>query len=259
MFFITRVFALVARTSGGVSSLCHYFAASTLKLEDIKQGIRHSWQGFNSRDTDIAAGLMTWEEDLVQRFVAPGAAVLIVGCGSGRDLLALAERGYQVTGVDPASIALRIAERALRQRQLSAHLIEGFVEDVRLSGQFDVVFFSYHSYSYIPESARRVRALRAAAAHLTAGGHILISYEAMTRPPPVMIRLARIVGMLCGSDWRLEPGDRVFPKHFREQRYYSYAHAFQPEELEKESAAAGLRVVYRRELPHDPVIALMQL
>ena len=256
MRFITCVFVGAARVSGGVSTLFHYFAASTLRLADLKEGIQNAWHGFNSREADVAAGLMFWEEDLVQRFVTPGAAVLVVGCGSGRDVLPLVERGCRVTGVDPAAIALSLARRVLRQRQLSADLIEGFFEDVQLSGHFDVVMFSYYSYSYIPESARRIRALRDAAARLAAGGHVLVSYPAMIRPRPFMVRFARIVGILSGSDWRLEPGDLVLLSRFRSRFYYSYAHAFQPGEIEAESAAAGLRIVYRREWPDQQVVVL---
>src|SRR5579859_4915696 len=164
MRLITRSFVFVARVSSSASSLFHYCAASTLRLQGIREGIQHFWQGFNSQDGDIAAGLMSWEDDLVQRFVSPGAAVLVVGCGSGRDLLPLVERGCRVTGVDPASSALSVAQRVLRQRHFSADLIEGFFEDVMISGSFDVVMFSYYSYSFIPESARRIRALRKAAA-----------------------------------------------------------------------------------------------
>lgn len=253
--FATRAFVLGARLAGGLSRLCHYFAASTLRLADIKEGVQQSWQGFNIREADIASGLMPWERDLVQRFVTPGAAVLVVGCGSGRDVLPLIERGCHVTGIDPASLALSVAQRALRERHLSADLIEGFFEDVPLSGQFDVVIFSYYSYSYIPESARRVDVLRKAVAHLAVGGHILVSYPRMPRSRPFMIRLARIMGRLGGSDWQLESGDVVAGRTSRNKFYYSYVHAFQPEEIDKESLAAGLRIVYRSDAD-DPLVAL---
>jgi SAM-dependent methyltransferase len=257
MRILTRMLFSVARVSGGVATLLHYAGASTLRLAEMKQGIQQTWQRFNGGEEGIGAGLMPWEEDLVGRFIAPEASVLIVGCGSGRDLLSLAERGCRVTGVDPASMALSTARGVLHARQLQAELIDGFFEDVQLSGRYDVVMFSYYSYSYIPESARRIHVLRKAAAHLTTGGHILLSYPAIDRPRPVMIRLARIVGRMCGSDWRLEPGDYVVPERAANRVFYSYAHAFEAGEVETEAAAAGLRIVYRRDPPGDPVVALV--
>ena len=243
----------VARVSGRVSTLFDYFSAATLRLADVKEGIRSVWQGFSSDETEIATGLMSWEEEMVCRFGTSGDAVLVVGSGSGRELISFGERGFHVTGIEPASSALEIARRVLRERQLSATLIEGFFEDVPLSGHFAMMMFSYYSYSYIPESRRRIGVLRKAATHLTAGGHILLSYPTRHRPRPVVIRLARAVGVLCGSDWRLEPGDLVF----RRGSVYSYEHAFSPQEIATEAAAAGLRVVYRRVFPGDPGIAIV--
>jgi SAM-dependent methyltransferase len=253
MRLVTRVFSTLARVSGRVSTL-HYFAAATLRLADVKEGIRSAWQGFHSREADIAAGLMPWEEDLVGRFVKSGDAVLVIGSGSGRDLIPLGGRGCRVTGVEPASAAFEIARRVVRERQLSATLIEGFFEDVPLSGHFAVVMFSYYSYSYIPESRRRIGVLRKAVTHLTAGGHILLNYPITNRPHPVIIRLARAVGTLCGSDWRLEPGDLV--SRPGAGAFYDYAHAFSPEEIATEMAAAGLHVLYRHDFPEDRVVAL---
>lgn len=254
---LTLVLFQIARTAGSVSSLFHYLAISTLRFADMMEGIRHAWQGFCANDSEIAAGLMPWEKDLVERFVPPGAHVLIVGSGSGRDLIAIVERGCQVTGVEPADSALRTAQRVLRERQLSATLVEGFFEDAPLSGHFDVVMFSYYCYTYIPESHRRVDALRKAAALLTNGGHILISYPTVDPPRTGIIRLARMMGALCGSDWRLEAGDLIALVS-KSRPSYSYSHAFQSGEIEKEAAAAGLRLVFRRDFPDDPVVALVR-
>ncbi len=49
----------------------------------------------------------------------PGARVLDVGCGVGRTSLALAERGFLVTGVDPSPRAVELANRAAAEANLS--------------------------------------------------------------------------------------------------------------------------------------------
>ena len=165
------------------------------------------------------------------------------------------ERGCRVTGVEPASSALEIARRIVRERQPPVALVEGFFEDVPVAGRFAVVMFSYYSYGYIPESRRRIGVLRKAATHLSAGGHILLSYPATTRPRPVIIRMARAVGALCGSDWRLEPGDFVF----QAGGHYDYTHAFGPDEIATEAAVAGLRVVYRRDYPDATVTIALEI
>ena len=254
MRLLTGLLFAAGRLSSRVSLVLNYAACGTMSLDDVRDGIRQSWEGFHARDEDIATGLMDWERDLVARYVRPGEAVLIVGAGSGRDVIALVERGCHVTGVEPAGVALGLAREALRARQLSATLIEGFFEDVAVPGRFDVVMFSYYSYSYMPQAHRRIAALRKAASCLTAGGRVLISYVPMRAPHPLLIRVARATAAICRTDWRLEPGDYVTVES---SAFRGYAHAFADGEIEREAQAAGLDVVYHATYP-DPVAALQR-
>ena len=223
-----------------------------MRLADVRDGIRQSWGGFHSREEDVATGLMDWERDLVERFIHPGDAVLIVGAGSGRDVIPLVERGCTVTGVEPAAVPLTIARKILRARDLSAMLVEGFFEDVALPGRFDIVMFSYYAYSYIPESRRRIAALRKAGALLNGGGRIVISYPPLPPPHPLLIRIARATAAVCRSDWRLEPGDHIT---IHSGAFRGYTHAFLSGEIEDEARAAGLEVTYHSTYP-DPVAVL---
>src|SRR5262249_24082636 len=77
---------------------------------------------------------------------------------------------------EPARRAIATAQRHLAERGLSAEIVEGFFEDVPLTGRFDVILFSYCCYSFIPGSGRRIAALRKAADHLAPSGRIVISY-----------------------------------------------------------------------------------
>ncbi len=245
MRYVPRAFLFVARVCDGLARQFHYFSAATMSIEEIKEGLRHSWELFNLTEYDIAQGLFPEEEDLVSRCVRPGDAVLVIGSGSGRDVIPLGERGCHVTCVEPASAALAIATRVLRERQLPSTMIEGFFEDVPLTGHFTMVMFSYYCYCYIPDSRRRIGVLRKAASHLVEGGHIVLGYPALPRRPWLTIWLAQAVGRVYGSDWRLEPGDNIV----RQGSLYSYGHAFTAEEIAAEVAAAGLQVVYRNEFP----------
>ena len=254
MRLLTRLLVAAGRFSGRVSLVLNYAACGTMRLADVKDGIRESWEGFHGRDEDIATGLMAWERDLVSRFIPSGAAVLVVGAGSGRDVIPLVERGCRVTGVEPATVALGLARAALRARQLQAALIEGFFEDVVVPGRFDVVMFSYYAYSYMPEARRRVEALRKAASCLADGGRILLSYPPMPRSHPLLIRVARATAAICRSDWRLEPGDHVT---IQGSAFRGYVHAFADGEIERESHAAGLDIVHHAAYP-DPVAVLQR-
>jgi SAM-dependent methyltransferase len=249
---VTRLLFALGRLSARAAMVLQYAAVGTMTSRELREAIRESWQGFHGRDEDIATGLLDWERDLVERFVAPGARVLIVGAGSGRDVVPLVERGCAVTGVEPASQALAVARRVLRERGLAATLVDGFFEDAVIAGPFDVVMFSYYSYSYIPGSSRRVGTLRKARALLADDGRILVSYSTVPPPHGMLIAAGRAAGAICRTDWRLEPGD-VITAH--SSALHGYAHAFAEGEIEREAADAGLRVVSHRRYP-DPAAVL---
>lgn len=248
LFRVGRLFARAHR-------FFNHVAAGTLRIDDLRAGIKHSWERDEARDEAIAAGLMDWEEDLVTRFVNPRELVLLVGSGPGRDLVALAGKGYRVTGVEPARRAIATARRHLERRGLSADIIEGFFEDVELPTHFDVIIFSYCCYSFIPESGRRIAVLRKAGAHLTDGGRILISYLVQHAGHPLLIQFARMAATLSGSDWHPERGD-VLHALDATQPLFHYEHPFRPGEIDAEALAAGLRVVYRRDIRDNPVAVL---
>ena len=245
MRLVTRALFSIGFVAGRLSLLVNTLAVSTLTLEEVRVAIRTSWDGFNNRDDEIAMGLTSWEEDLVARFIAPGAEVLVVGAGTGRDVIALAQRQCRVTGIEPSAAALGIGRRALAERGLPATLIEGFFEDVDVAGRFDVVIFSNCTYNSIPGARRRGAALRKAAL-LSDGGPVVVSYTVMRGPSRAIIRLAARLGALSGSDWRAEPGDRAI---VHSGALHGYVHGFQPGEVEAEAAAAGLKLVFQHAYP----------
>ena len=242
-------------TGGRLARLWGYAAAGRQSLDDLKRGIQRHWQGFSSGDADVLSGLMPWETALVDRFIPRGSDVLVVGSGSGRDVLALMERGCRVTGIEPSGDAVRIARRVLSARGLTATLVEGFFEDAVVDGRFDAVMFSFHAYAYVPESRRRIAVLQKAASRLKAGGHVLVSHPArMERPLGLFIWIGRLAGALAGADWVIEPGDLIAVGAGHREAI-NFVHAFADGELEREAAAAGLPVVFREEFVDDEVIA----
>lgn len=104
---------------------------------------------------------------------APGQAIDL-GCGTGTNLLYLAERGWQVTGVDFVGRAIAQARRKLRGH--AAQLLVGDVthlERLPLRGPYDLALDMgcFHS---LPEAGRRRYA--AGLSPLLAAGAVYLLY-----------------------------------------------------------------------------------
>jgi SAM-dependent methyltransferase len=222
-----------------------YLAAGTLRLHHLRGAIANGWGEFGRHEHQILSGLMPWEQALFDGSLKPDDRILVVGCGTGRDLIALLRSAYRAEGLDVSPRAIARGRRMLEREGLSAELYTGPIESVALPGRFDVFIFSWFCYSYIPQSETRIAVLRKVKAHLKPGGRILISYIPADRPPRWLpIRLTQLVARLTGSDWRPEFGDHVGPAGGWTDVHYE--HQFQDGELEQEARAAGLGVVLHR-------------
>jgi SAM-dependent methyltransferase len=95
---------------------------------------------------------------------APGEHVVDVGCGTGNAALLAAERGAEVTGVDPAERLRSVAEQQAQARGLSARFVHGTAEALPLAEHsadlilsvFGVIFAS-DAAAAIAEMARVVK------------------------------------------------------------------------------------------------------
>jgi len=99
----------------------------------------------------------------------PGARVLDLGCGEGRDSVFFAERGAAVTGVDVAADGLDKARRLARRRGVRVRWIEGGMTEVPPDGRFDLIF-SCGTLHYVAR-AERGALFRRLAAMTRPGGH----------------------------------------------------------------------------------------
>ena len=71
--------------------------------------------------------------------ISPGQRVLDVGCGPGRHSLALAERGFDVVGVDISERFVDLANDVATTNNLNARFQTADARDLRMDGEFDAV------------------------------------------------------------------------------------------------------------------------
>ena len=86
--------------------------------------------------------------------------MLDLACGPGRHAVALARRGFRVTGVDRTRSYLDAARRRAAEQHLELEFIQEDMRQFERPGYFDVVLSLFSSFGYFdePQEDRRVLA-----------------------------------------------------------------------------------------------------
>ncbi len=234
------------------ATVIFHAAAGLVRFDDLQRASRRAWDETAARQSEayISSGFLAWEREFYLPLLKPDDRIMLVGCGSGRDLLALWERGYRTDGLDSGAQLTAVARDMVARRGWPATILTGAIETATLTARYDVVIFSWFCYSYIPHARSRVEVLSKVKAHLDSGGRVLISYILpMPGRRQALMFLTRLTARLSGSDWHPESGDYI--SHDRPGRYLShYEHQFSPEEIEAEARAAGLAVAMHEQKEH---------
>jgi len=107
-----------------------------------------------------------------------GAHVLELGCGSGRVTIALASRGWHVTGVDLAPAMLRLAgagrKRLPPARAARVRFALADMTSCSFARTFDAVLVPFYAFNHLPSAEQRNKTLDVIARHLRAKGRAYI-------------------------------------------------------------------------------------
>lgn len=200
--------------------------------------------------------------------------VLDLGCGTGGHSIPLAERGFDVAGVDRSEAMLSVArKKAERQRPRGkVEFAQGDLRECRASGPFDAVLMMAAVLSYQLTNEDVLAAMTTARRHLRPGGLFIFDVwygpAILSQPVSQTLKVCPIAGgeiirrangsldvrrQTCTIDfqvWRLA-GDRVASKT-TERHTVRY---FFPMELELLLSAAGFslsRMTAFGELDREP-------
>ena len=141
------------------------------ELYDGAQVERMPWY-FPTLDPDLERALERWR-------IAPGRA-LDLGTGPATQAMALAERGFDVTGADISAAAIERATALARERGLSMRFVKDDVLDSRLEGAFDLVFDRGCFHVFAPE--QRPGYLRAVERLVAPGGMLFLKCFSAKEP-----------------------------------------------------------------------------
>lgn len=144
-----------------------------------------------------------------------GCRVLDAGCGSGRHLIFLGERGYEAHGLDLSEHFLETARRKLVARNLPVRLRHGDIMNPQYppGTEFDGIILMFSVLGMVCGRDNRREVLRRLSLLLAPGGRIILHvHNRRYGTSAVLERLAALRGRLPGSGG-LEQGDRIMSNY----------------------------------------------
>ncbi len=114
--------------------------------------------------------------------------VLDLCCGPGRHSCALAQAGFEVTGVDRTPYLLEFARRQAAERGLAIDFVEADMRTFDVGQGFDLAVNLFTSFGYIEDYEENTRVLSRIHACLRPGGRLVIDVRSKdglgATPPP---------------------------------------------------------------------------
>lgn len=198
----------------------------------------------------LEQGLFEWEEAALVDSQAPPARVLVASAGGGRELVGLADAGYDAVGFDPSPDLVAAGRAFLERTGRHGHLIEseGSTIPRGVDGTFDITIWGWGGISHVRRASDRVRMLSELAARTRPGGIVLVSFLhrfESARRFEVAWRIGSVLRRWLGRP-PIEIGDWVEG---------SFDHYFTHREIVAELEAAGFRAGNARRTPFPHLVA----
>jgi SAM-dependent methyltransferase len=128
-------------------------------------------QLYANRDENEAAQFI--DALIAQLMPLAGSSILDLGCGNGRHSRRLADKGFDVTGIDLAASSISFAKRFSRERLCF------YKHDMRNPfgvNLYNYVFNCFTSFGYFKTQAENVRVVRNITDSLKDGGTLIMDY-----------------------------------------------------------------------------------
>jgi SAM-dependent methyltransferase len=199
---------------------------------------------YQHRDEDEAAGFL----DALTTYLSPqkNACMLDAACGKGRHAILLAEKGFDVTGIDLS--AKNIAEaKTSEEANLSF-----FVHDMRnlfRINYFDYIFNFYTSFGYFDSVEQDIKCINAFAAGLKPGGKMIIDFLNVTTTLQHLVedeskQMGDILFNISKSYADGMISKKIVVREGKQTfTYHEHVRALQLKDFEHYCAAAGLKII----------------
>ena len=150
-------------------------AAETQKKHPVELRTDRSWYDYPEYyDAGFVEGLeyeANFFEQAFKKYVPHEVKrVFEPGCGSGRLIVEMARRGYDVTGLDLSTPMLDYCRAALKKHKLKATLIQDDMTTFKLSEKVDAAFNTINTFRHLLTEQDAIAHLKAIANCLNTGG-----------------------------------------------------------------------------------------
>ncbi len=146
-----------------------FFGDLYKEADDSKEGHLNSPQALAERTETEINGVIELTG------LQPGGAVLDCPCGYGRHSLALAEKGYQVTGADINERFLTLDNEELSHRQLpNCRFIKQDMRHIDMPGQFNAIINMFYSFGFFDSDQENMEVAKNFYNALKPGGKFLM-------------------------------------------------------------------------------------
>jgi SAM-dependent methyltransferase len=127
------------------------------------------------KDKDYT-GEARFVQDLIRKYHPDAKTILDLGCGTGMHSMLLAEKGYDVTGVDMSEGMLSAARSHLASSRFcssAVQFVQNDIREVRLNRSFDIIVSLFHVLSYQVTNDDLLSVFATVKAHLSPAGIFL--------------------------------------------------------------------------------------
>ena len=201
----------------------------------------------NLHRTSVNEGLEEWEEYFFRKYMNKKGKVLDIGCGAGREAIALAKLGFEVIGIDISDHMIKAAIEESKSYDCHIHFDVCSVMDIDKyePSKFDYIIFTRAMYSYIPGKNLRIAVLKKAKGLLKDTGFLAVSGYIVKEIAVSSFLRRTIISRIYGLKNKAERGDfMVETVSPASSKGTCFCHFFaNRDEIRNEIETAGLKVI----------------
>ncbi|MEZ5341303.1 MAG: methyltransferase domain-containing protein [Acidimicrobiales bacterium] len=209
-----------------------------------------TWEKYREPNYNLS-GLAPWEDAAVAAAFPSSGRILVPCAGGGREVAALASRGFDVVGTDPSNELVRSANDLLQANGIAGRVYHDDPGRVSAFDEapFDGALIGWGGYHHIAGRDARLVFLSDVRSQLKANAPILLSFFVRADEDPYVnlaFRVAVAIRKLRRSKQAVQIGDTVSA---------TFDHYFTRNEVRREVEEAGFSVIQYSASPYGHLIA----